>query len=164
VRRRRRSKEPKDCEGDQVRRHPASTDVSLPLAMKRFFSNLKVQKSSSSNNVTKSTSPTPSVTTVHTPSLKPEFKIPPMPHPCPYDHLALLVTPAGLLIRPQSPGITPATHVRLTWGKHVKVEEMQGSGDAEDADWANSVVVYGIIGMMELFDGTYMLSATFKPC
>jgi hypothetical protein len=121
--------------------------------MKKFFSSLKAAPKSSSNAAAqRPTSPPSTTTTVHTPGLKPEFVVPPMPHPCPHDHLALLPTPEGLLIRPHAPGLVPETHVRIQWGKNVHLDEINSPGDYNEDDWSQSVVVYGIIGTMELFE------------
>jgi hypothetical protein len=125
--------------------------------MQRFFANLKVPKKPSGSgdkNPQTSTSPPPSSATVHKPALKPEFIVPPMPHPCPHDHLALLATPEGLLIRPHTPGYLPDAHIRVSWGKSVKLEEIDGPGESNGEDWSESVVVYGILGTMELFECT----------
>lgn len=147
-----------------------------------------------------------------TSGLKPKFLVPPVPSPCPHDHLALVITERGLLIRPhkvvrtkneqfdtrgdgnegklseesEDQGHAPAervdndtrntddaielndnegsaketTCVRLSWGKYVNVEEIPVRGEnlVEDGneveiDWSESVVVYGIVGIMELFSG-----------
>jgi hypothetical protein len=75
--------------------------------------------------------------------------IPPTPHP-PHEHLAVLATPDGLLIRLHAIGVDIAHHVKISWGKRVEVSEQDGDG--EDAhDWSESVVVYGIVGFLELF-------------
>jgi hypothetical protein len=51
--------------------------------------------------------------------------------------------------------------VRVEWGKEGRVEEIdlaggEGEGDGDDAkevDWESSVVVYGIVGVLELTFG-----------
>jgi hypothetical protein len=71
------------------------------------------------------------------------------------DHLALLATSDGLLVRPYMPG-TSLTHrtsyscVRISWGKHTKIEEIERQFD--NMDWKESVIVYGIVGILELFN------------
>jgi len=100
----------------------------------------------------------PGHTPAHTVGLKPKYLVPPIPHPCPYDHLALLVTKEGLLIRQHIPGHDRKTgklnsYVRIAWGKPVQVEEVVDSTNAGDVDWSDSVIVYGIIGVLELFSG-----------
>jgi hypothetical protein len=124
--------------------------------MKRFFSKAVkpfAPPTSSPASPTNTTAP-------HTTGLQPKYLVPPVPHPCPYDHIALLVTPAGLLMRPHTPGSGlndpgPTTHLRLSWGKAVRVEELSGNGDADGLDWTNSVIIYGIVGVLELFSGTF---------
>ncbi|KAJ7109515.1 SacI homology domain-containing protein [Mycena epipterygia] len=131
--------------------------------MKRFFS-----KASKPFAPSTSSPGSPSTTTApHTTGLQPKYVVPPVPHPCPHDHIALLVTPAGLLLRqyipgrgPNDPG--PTTHLRLSWSKTVKVEELSGDGEADGADWTGSVIVYGIVGVLELFSASYLLVVSAK--
>ena len=96
------------------------------------------------------------VTVPGAPSLQPKYLVPPTPHPCPYDHLALLASGSGLLIRRHVAHTTPETltYVRVSWGKVVKVEEVGEDLEAGDAAWDDAVVVYGIIGILELFSST----------
>ncbi|KAJ6623464.1 SacI homology domain-containing protein [Mycena sp. CBHHK59/15] len=130
--------------------------------MKRFFSR------ASKPPVPPSPSPVPSnIIAPHTTGLQPKYVVPPIPHPCPHDHIALLVTPAGLLLRQHIPGRGlkdpgPTTHLRLLWSKTVKVEELSGDGEAEGADWTGSVVVYGLVGVLELFSASYLLVVSAK--
>ncbi|KAF7338181.1 hypothetical protein MVEN_02043000 [Mycena venus] len=133
--------------------------------MKRFFSTRKPSKSPTPT----ATSPTAStITAPHlTSGLQPKYVVPPVPHPCPHDHIALLVTPAGLLLRQHTPGRGPndpgpTTHLRLSWSKSVKVEELDGDGEAEGIDWTESVIIYGILGVLELFSGSYLLVVSSK--
>ncbi|KAI0054006.1 hypothetical protein FA95DRAFT_1551790 [Auriscalpium vulgare] len=99
----------------------------------------------------------------HSPGLQPKYTIPPVPHPRPHTHLTLLPTHAGLLIRPHTAnGTPPDSHVRVTWGKTVKVEEVEGNGEGPDADWTGAAVVYGIVGILELFTASYLLVITSK--
>jgi len=91
-------------------------------------------------------------TTSHTTGLQPKYIVPPVPHPIPYDHLSLLVTKEGLLVRPH-PG--SASHVRIGWGKPVNIEEITSNGGPDAAEWEkDAAIVYGIIGILELFSGT----------
>ncbi|KAJ7271919.1 SacI homology domain-containing protein [Mycena haematopus] len=133
--------------------------------MKRFFPTRKPSKSSTPPP----SSPTPS--TINSPhlatGLQPKYLVPPVPHPCPHDHIALLVTPTGLLLRqhilgagPNDPG--PTTHLRLPWGKSVKVEQISSDGEAEGVDWTESVIIYGIVGVLELFSASYLLVVSAK--
>ncbi|KAG5645592.1 hypothetical protein DXG03_005730 [Asterophora parasitica] len=94
----------------------------------------------------------------HNVGLQPKYLVPPIPHPCPYDHLALLVTKDGLLIRQHLAGHDPKTekpnsYVRVVWGRTVKVEEIVDAAGASEVDWSDSVIVYGIVGILELFSG-----------
>lgn len=94
-------------------------------------------------------------TTTHTTAaLQPKFTLPPTPHPCPHEYLAILATSGGLLLRPRLPrGIHPESHVKIAWGKAGEIEEIQNDGESDDLDWSQSVVVYGIIGILNLFTG-----------
>ncbi|KAI0780655.1 SacI homology domain-containing protein [Trametes elegans] len=95
---------------------------------------------------------------VHHTGLQPKDTLPPVPHPCPYEHISILATPKGLLLRPRYPGHTQdlsESEVRVEWGKGGKVETL--SPDAVEADWDESVVVYGILGFLELYSASYLL-------
>lgn len=99
--------------------------------------------------------------TSHTTGLQPKYIVPPVPHPCPHDHMSLLATKEGLLIRPFTSG--SVAHVRISWGKAVRVEEIaSNSGGDAAAEWAKAVIVYGIIGFLELFSGSHLLVITSK--
>jgi hypothetical protein len=37
------------------------------------------------------------------------------------------------------------------------VEEISGDGEGEGTDWGDSVIVYGIVGILELLSGSYTL-------
>ncbi|KAJ6497000.1 SacI homology domain-containing protein [Mycena vitilis] len=130
--------------------------------MKRFFTK------ASKPFFVPATSPTPSsITAPHTTGLQPKYVVPAVPHPCPHDHIALLVTSNGLLLRQHIPGSSPSdpgptTHLRLSWSKTVKVEELSGDGEAEGADWTDSVIIYGIVGVLELFSASYLLVVSAK--
>lgn len=80
------------------------------------------------------------------------LSFPCIPHPCPHDHLALLVSKDGLHIRPHIPGSPPLPYscLRISWGKSNKIEQLEKL-EEDDLDWAEGVVVYGIGGMVELF-------------
>lgn len=130
--------------------------------MKRFLAKaarpFNLPSNSQSQAAPSPPTPPPNSTGLHT-GLQPKYVVPPVPHPCPHDHIALLVTKQGLLLRPHIPGLKhPASsHVRIPWGKTVTVEDMAGDGEAEGADWNDSVIVYGIVGALELYSGTYRL-------
>lgn len=110
--------------------------------------------------------------------LKPKYLLPAVPHPCPHDHLAIAAVDEGLLIRPFSPGQSPqnalkgpTSYVKVSW-KTGEVTELHYSNEKKPADhpsnagpipliervnWEEAVVVYGIVGMLELF------SCEFRP-
>lgn len=99
----------------------------------------------------------PSVTATYpnTGALPPKDVLPPVPHPRPYDHIALLITREGLLLRPHLEAPTgPVSHVRITWGNPFKVEDMEGDGEGVGIDWNESVIIYGIVGILELFSSS----------
>ncbi len=108
--------------------------------------------------------PIPSTNPVHTTSLQPKFIIPPTPHPCPYEYIAIIATPQGLLLRQfLKDGTRPQSYVCISWGKEGKVEELQSDDGIEDLDWRNSVIVYGIVGILNLFTGKYTIYFTWRP-
>lgn len=95
----------------------------------------------------------PTGTVPHTTSLQPKYVLPPLPHPCPHEHIALLATAQGLLLRPHFLSETrPESYVRILWGKTGAIEELPINEDA-DQDWSESVIIYGIVGILELFSG-----------
>ena len=85
-------------------------------------------------------------------SLQPGPSFPCIPSPCLHDHLALLVSRDGLLIRPHIPGSPslPYSYLRVSWGKSNKIEQLEKL-EEDDLDWTEGVVVYGIGGIVELF-------------
>lgn len=91
---------------------------------------------------------------VHTTCLQPKYVLPPLPHPCPHEHIAIVATPSGLLLRPHLLDETdPESYVRIEWGKAGKVEELPSDQGVNNANWAESVVAYGIVGILNLFSG-----------
>ena len=100
-----------------------------------------------------------------TSDLQRKYSIPAVPHPCPHDHLVLVSTKEGLLIRPQVPGKhkeavnNSIPLVRLKWRKEIVVEEINGSAEGHSGiNWANDgVVVYGIVGVLELYSCTSLI-------
>ncbi|KAE9409523.1 hypothetical protein BT96DRAFT_872168 [Gymnopus androsaceus JB14] len=128
--------------------------------MKRFFT-----KPSGAKSPTKAPTPTPiSVPSAvpHTTGLQPKDIVPPIPHPYPYDHIALLVTKDGLLLRPHlSEHNVASSYVQIAWGKSGKAEELSGDS-SEMHDWEEAIVVYGIVGILELFSASYILVVTAK--
>jgi len=94
-----------------------------------------------------------------TPGLGPKYVVPAVPHPRPYNHLALLATKDGLLIRPHGRRETGSEYIKLSWGKSTTIEEM-GSHPEDQLDWKDSVIVYGIVGILELFSCAFHLSCS----
>ncbi|KAG6880277.1 hypothetical protein C0992_001846, partial [Termitomyces sp. T32_za158] len=141
--------------------------------MKRLFTQVQVQASKPFTSIPKtlaglapSASPGQIGAQVGM-GLQPKYVVPPIPHPCPYDHLVLVVAREGLLMRQHVPGRDRATertasYVRVAWANPVRIEEVvvRGDGDGVDerVDWSGSVVVYGVVGVLELFsliDGSH---------
>lgn len=133
--------------------------------MKKFFA--KASKPFSPRPAgTTNISPTPVHATVpHSIGLVPKFILPAVPHPCPHDHIALLIGSDGLLLRPHvlGDGHQPTTFVRLPWGKGRKPEEIPDvdSEGSTELDWGESVIVYGIVGVLELYSGMVLLPLCF---
>ncbi|KAF9014086.1 SacI homology domain-containing protein [Cyathus striatus] len=93
-----------------------------------------------------------------TPHLQPKYVVQPVPHPCPHEHLAIIATKAGLLIQPYSPGYNNGNqevYIRISWGKHIRIEEINHRGE-EAIDWNESIIVYGIVGTLELYSTAYL--------
>ncbi|KAJ3818742.1 SacI homology domain-containing protein [Lentinula raphanica] len=125
--------------------------------MKRFFSKTKVNPTALPSPPTAQAVTT---TSAHTTGLQRKDIIPPIPHPYPYDSIALLVTRDGLLLRPNlAESDNRTSYVRIAWGKGSDVEEMPG--DTSDMyEWKEAIVVYGIVGILELFSASYVLVIT----
>lgn len=118
--------------------------------MKRLF--YKSPKSSSST-------PSPPVHNdliAHTPALQPKFVVPPVPHPRPHNHIAILPTQEGLFLRPHRTHPDDSDYyIRISWGKSPKFEELQGSAQ-NVGSWGSAVIVYGVVGILELFTGSFI--------
>ena len=101
-------------------------------------------------------------TVPHTTDLQPKFAVPAVPQPYPHTYLAILVTKEGLLIRPHvfESGIDQTEWlpcIRVSWGKSVKVEEIERNQLSENLDWNEGVIVYGIVGILELFSCSFLM-------
>lgn len=129
--------------------------------MKRFFTR------SSKPRPVASTPPPPIAATVNkaaplptrTTALQPKYVVPPVPHPCPYDRISILATPQGLLLRPHFAGDTRSeSYIQIEWGEEVKITEFQADGAGHNANWSESVLIYGIVGILSLFSGTERIS------
>ncbi|KAF7305034.1 hypothetical protein MKEN_01218400 [Mycena kentingensis (nom. inval.)] len=130
--------------------------------MKRLFAFKRPVSVSSTPAVSPTPSHLNSTSAQPTSGLLPKFTLPPFPHPTVHDHIAVLPTPQGLLIRAHLPtegDPGPPTHLRVSWGKLTRVEEVDGDGDA---DWTESVIVYGIVGVLELLTASYLLVVTAR--
>lgn len=137
----------------------------LPDAMKRLFANSLKPFALSKSGGTQPANLTVQGTISHTTGLQPKYLVPPVPHPCPHDHLSLLVTKDGLLIRPYTTGLSGSTaHVRIAWGKIVRVEEITSNGGADEVEWEKGVIVYGIIGILEMFSGALSIFIGLYVC
>lgn len=120
--------------------------------MKRFFAKASKPLAKNDTPVGSNQPPNP----VQPVGLPPKYTVPAVPHPCPHDHIALLATTDGLLLRPQAPDHSPPnSYVRIHWEKIVKVVEINDPD--EQIDWSGSVVIYGIVGLLELFSCSYLL-------
>ncbi|KAI0822863.1 SacI homology domain-containing protein [Trametes gibbosa] len=104
------------------------------------------------------TSPATTESPGHHTGLQPKDTLPPVPHPCPYEHILVLATQEGLLLRPRSSGHPQdlsESEVKVEWGKGGKVETHSSS--TVEARWDDSVVIYGILGFLELYTASYLL-------
>lgn len=92
--------------------------------------------------------------------LDPKYTVPPVPHPIPYQHLDILVSGVGLLLRPHIPGSNRAeSYVRISWGLAGKAELIEDAASrVPELDWSKAAVVYGILGSLDLFTGMWCLS------
>lgn len=121
--------------------------------VKRLF--LKPFKPRASQQPPPTAQPASVQQTAHTTGLQPKFVVPPVPHPCPHDSLAILASPSGLLVRPYLNGRAKAqSHVRITWGRDNQVEEIHNDGEADGLDWPGAAISHGIVGILSLFAGT----------
>lgn len=122
--------------------------------MKRFFSRPP-------NRTDTASVPAPAAVPISLPHphLQPKYVVPPVPHPAPYDHIALLATKEGLLMRPyeSGAGVSSVHGAKIAWGRGGRIEEIAVVGE-----WEGYIVVYGIVGILELFSSSYLLVITAK--
>ena len=119
--------------------------------MKRLFSKKRTVPISSGSD---SSSPSANPVARNT-GLSPKLAVPPGTHPRPYDHIAVLPTKDGLLLRPRiEHAVVAGSCIRLGWARSPRVEELEGNGESYEALWGQSVIVYGIVGILDLFTGT----------
>ncbi|KIM25985.1 hypothetical protein M408DRAFT_330774 [Serendipita vermifera MAFF 305830] len=70
--------------------------------------------------------------------------------------LDLIAAPDALVIRPRPDS---AHHLRVAWSKTPTVSEVKG--DLSDLAWeSNSIQIHGIVGLVSLFSGSYILVIT----
>lgn len=82
--------------------------------------------------------------------------MPPLPHLSLHDHLEIMATRDGLALRPHIPGSEMVEDfVCITWGKSVKIEEISTTGMKHD--WGKCTVIYGVVGILELYSCEYLL-------
>lgn len=118
--------------------------------MKKFL-----QRASKSFGVPPKPGSSGGVVSPTTTGLQPKFTVPAVPHPCPWDHIAILVTDDALLLRPHFPdrsNSSSLTYVRVSFVKGAEIQEVAAT-DIDGHDWSQSVVVYGVLGILELFTG-----------
>lgn len=140
----------------------------ISAKMKRLFNFTKSPATQASNSTATGSTPTSrpqsvlSVNLAHKTGLQPKYVVPPVPHPCPYEHVAILATSEGLLLRPHFPDEINASksYVKVTWGKEGKIEEIEEAEDSKPLDWTDCSVVYGVLGVLNLFSGTAHSSYT----
>lgn len=87
----------------------------------------------------------------------------PMSHLHPYERITVTISDDGLLVRPHDPDPHDSPScTRVSWNKTPKVEQLPNGGENLAADWSASVVIYGIIGILDLFNASYLLVITAR--
>lgn len=151
--------------------------ASKPFAINPELANDPSAKKAPRNGYSTSTKPNvDAASTPHiTKGLQPKYTVPAVPHPYPHDHLTIGIAQEGLLIRPYDPralkkvpGTGPGSFLKVSW-KTGEVSELQYNGERrarsdagasdsaallEQVDWEEAVIVYGIVGVLELFSCT----------
>ena len=118
--------------------------------MKRFFS-----KSSRNRQPSTPAAPAQNNVVVRTSAPQPKSAAPASSHPRPHDHIAVLPTQDGLLLRPQIARQGESDDsVRISWGKVPEVKQFQGPIPTVGVNWTLAVIVYGVIGILDLFAGS----------
>jgi len=118
--------------------------------MKRLFS-----KSSKNQQPSKPAAPARNNVVVRTPATQPKSVAPTASHPRPHDHIAVLPMQDGLLLRPHIARQDESAHyVRVAWGKVPDIKQFQGPVPTAGVNWSLAVIVYGIIGILDLFAGS----------
>jgi phosphatidylinositol 4-phosphatase len=115
--------------------------------MKRLFLRRKSSQPSTPEDPPPAHKPAP-----RSVSLQPKFIVPPLPHPCPYASIHVLVTTHGLMLSPDLHSDAQAvSYVRISWGKDAVVDQIEGDKTGCTA----STTVHGIVGILRLFHGMY---------
>ena len=140
-----------------------------PFVINTDLANDLAKKGSSKNDhaSSKTTTSKPGSAVPHTNvGLQPKYMLPAVPHPCPHDHIAIVAAKEGLLIRPQIPGQSrknvgrASSYLRISWTTSEVVEVHENTENrhnnstttqSESVDWREAAVVYGIVGILELF-------------
>src|ERR1700742_4316090 len=98
--------------------------------MKRFFSK------SSKNPPSTPAVPVNNHAVDHTLALQPTPVVPPASYPRPHDHITILPTQDGLLLRPHIACQGESDlYVRITWGKVPEIKEFHGSAPTTGINW-----------------------------
>lgn len=98
-----------------------------------------------------------------TTGLQPNYVVPPVPHPNPHEYIVLIASEDGLLMRPHRAGLPyPTSYVRVSWGKTANIAELPSDGRSTSVDWKEGVVIYGIVGLITLFNASYLLVITSR--
>lgn len=87
---------------------------------------------------------------------EPKYTVPHVSRPDPYDHLDVLVSSRGLLLRPHLSGRNHTEpYARISWGLAGKVELVEDTAaEGSGLDWSEAVVVCGVLGSLDLWTGT----------
>jgi phosphatidylinositol 4-phosphatase len=120
--------------------------------MKRLFS-----KSSKNRQPSTPAVPAQNNVAVRTPALQPKSAAPASASSYlrPHDHIAVLPTQDGLLLRPHVARQAESDgYVRIAWGKVPEIKQFQGPIPTAGVNRTLAVIVYGIIGILDLFAGS----------
>ena len=86
--------------------------------------------------------------------LQAKFTVPAVPHPHPYELIAVLDTSEGLLLRPVVGNFERVPVLHVSWGTDYVVRELPSSdsGDIvkDSFEWDDAAVVYGVVGVLTL--------------
>ncbi|KAH7889626.1 SacI homology domain-containing protein [Phlebopus sp. FC_14] len=86
--------------------------------------------------------------------LQPTLTTSPVPHPHPHEYIAVVAADEGLVMRSHARALQRSgSCVRVSWSKPPKVEELSSDAEGPLIDWTSSAVIYGIVGILDLFNG-----------